>query len=89
VGNVRRFVLQSVDQFLPGPPPSLQSDEWVVTFNQIKAYGAATGSVRSDEQTRIARFWSANVVRQYNRVGRDLGAGPNLLKAARVPCSRW
>jgi hypothetical protein len=84
VGNVRRFVLQSVDQFLPDPPPSLQSDEWAEAFNQIKAYGAATGSVRSDEQTRIARFWSANVVRQYNRAGRDLGAGPNLLKAARI-----
>jgi hypothetical protein len=84
VGNVRRFVLQSVDQFLPDPPPSLQSDEWAEAFNQIKAYGAATGSARSDEQTRIARFWSANVVRQYNRAGRDLGAGPNLLKAARI-----
>src|SRR5512132_2297279 len=29
VGEVRRFVLRSVDQFLPDPPPSLQSDEWV------------------------------------------------------------
>jgi VCPO second helical-bundle domain len=84
VGNVHRFVLQSVGQFLPDPPPSLQSDEWVEAFNRIKAYGAATGSVRNDEQTRIAKFWSANVVRQYNRVGRELGSGPNLLKAARI-----
>ena len=29
VGSVRPFILQSVDQFLPDPPPSLQSDEWV------------------------------------------------------------
>jgi hypothetical protein len=85
VGNVRRFLLQSADQFLPAPPPSLQSDEWAEAFNQIKAYGALTGSVRDDEQTRVARFWSANVVRQYNRVGRDLtGAGPDLLAAARL-----
>jgi VCPO second helical-bundle domain len=85
VGNVRRFVLESVDQFLPGPPPSLQSEEWVEAFNQIKAYGALTSSVRSDEQTFIARFWSANVIRQYNRVGRDLvGAGPDLLETARL-----
>jgi hypothetical protein len=83
-GDVRRFVLRSVDQFLPDPPPSLQSDEWAEAFNEIKAYGAATGSVRSDEQTRIAWFWSANAIRQYNRVGRDLGAGPDLLKAARI-----
>jgi hypothetical protein len=87
VGDVRRFVLQSVDQFLPDPPPSLQSEEWVEAFNQIKAYGgdSATGSVRSDEQTRIARFWSANVIRQFNLVGRDLtGASPDLLQTARL-----
>jgi hypothetical protein len=86
VGDVRRFVLQSVDQFLPEPPPSLQSDEWVEAFNVIKAYGAATSSVRSDEQTRIARFWSANVIRQFNRVGRDIAAtrGLSLRETARL-----
>jgi hypothetical protein len=86
VGNVRRFVLQSVDQFLPDPPPSLQSDEWVDGFNEIKAYGAATGSARTDEQTNVARFWSANVIRQFNRVGRDLAAarGLSLLETARL-----
>jgi hypothetical protein len=85
VGNVRRFILQSVDQFLPDPPPPLQSEEWVEAFNQIKAYGAATGSARTDEQTRIAQFWSASVIRQYNQVGRDLtSAGPNLLRSARL-----
>jgi len=85
VGSVRPFALQSLDQFLPDPPPSLQSDEWVEAFDEIKAYGAATGSVRSDEETRIARFWSANVLRQYNRAGRDLvGASPDLLQAARL-----
>jgi hypothetical protein len=84
-GDVDRFVLASVDQFLPDPPPSLESDEWVEAFNEVKAYGPATGSVRSDEQTRVAQFWSANVVRQYNRVGRDLtGASPDLLSAARL-----
>jgi hypothetical protein len=86
VGNVRRFVLPRVDQFLPDPPPSLQSDEWVEDLNEIKAYGAASSSVRSDEQTAIAWFWSANVVRQYNRVGRDLADARDLglLETARL-----
>ena len=85
LGNVRPFVLQSLDRVMPDPPPSLQSDEWVEAFNQVKAYGAATGSLRSDEETAIARFWSANTVRQYNRVGRDLtGSGSDRLEAARV-----
>jgi hypothetical protein len=86
VGNVRRFILHSVDQFLPDPPPSLQSPEWVDGFDQTKAYGAATGSLRSDEQTFIAKFWSANVIRQYNRVGRDVvdARGLGLLETARL-----
>jgi vanadium-dependent haloperoxidase-like protein len=85
VANVRPFVLETLGQFLPDPPPSLQSDEWVEAFTQIKTYGAATGSARTDEQTRVARFYSANVVRQYNRVGRDVaGASPSLLETARL-----
>ena len=84
VGDVRRFVLGGVDQFLPDPPPLLQSAEWVEAFNEIKAYGGTTSTARSEGETRIARFWSANVIRQYNQVGRDLGAGTDLLKAARI-----
>jgi VCPO second helical-bundle domain len=84
VGDVHRFLLQSVDQFLPDPPPSLQSDDWVDAFNQLKAYGAATSNVRNAEETAIAKFWSANVVRQYNRVGRDLTSDLSLLDTARL-----
>jgi VCPO second helical-bundle domain len=86
VGNVRRFVLGSVDQFLPDPPPSLQSDQWIEAFNAIKAYGSATSIVRTEEETKVARFWTANVVRQYNRVGRDLAGarGLGLLETARL-----
>ena len=86
VGNVRRFILHSVDQFLPDPPPSLQSSEWVEAFNEVKAYGPATGSARTDEQTAIAKFWSANVIRQFNRAGRDIvdARGLGLLETARL-----
>ena len=86
VGNVRRFILARVDQFLPDPPPSLQSDEWVDAFNEIKAYGGATSSVRTVEQTNIAKFELANVVRQYNGVAREIAAARslNLLETARL-----
>src|SRR5204862_4815474 len=60
LANVRSFVLRSLDQFLPDPPPSLQSDVWVDAFNEIKAYGAANSSVRTAEETADAKFWSAN-----------------------------
>jgi VCPO second helical-bundle domain len=86
VGNVRPFILQSPDQFLPDPPPSLQSNEWVEAFNQIKRYGETTSAARTTDQTAIAKFWSANVVRQYNRAVRDIadGRGLGLLQTARL-----
>ena len=86
VGSVRPFILQSADQFLPDPPPSLQRSEWVEALNQIKTYGEATSSARTSEQTAIARFWSANVVRQFNRLARDVadGRGLGLLQTARL-----
>jgi hypothetical protein len=86
VGEMRPFVLQSLDQHLPDPPPSLQSTAWIEAFNETKAYGESNSSVRTDEQTFIAKFWSAHVVRQYNRVGRDIAdaRGLGLLETARV-----
>jgi hypothetical protein len=86
VGQVRPFILQSADGVLPDPPPSLQSVEWVEAFNQIKTYGEATSSARASEQTAIARFWSANVIRQYNRAARDIAEQRHLglLQTARL-----
>jgi hypothetical protein len=86
VGQMRPFILQSLDQYLPEPPPSLQSGDWVDAFNEIKAYGASNSSVRTDEQTFVARFWSANVIRQFNRLGRDVAdvRGLSLLETARL-----
>jgi hypothetical protein len=84
-GDVRPFVLPSPDQFLPDPPPSLHSEAWVEAFNEIKAYGAADSSVRTAEETAIAKFWSANTIRQYNRLAREIaGASPDMLQTARL-----
>jgi len=86
LGGVRPFILESADQFLPDPPPSLRGNQWIEAFNQIKTYGQRTSSARTTEQTAIARFWSANVVRQYNRVARDIAdrQGLGLLQTARL-----
>src|SRR4030095_10183882 len=78
VGEMRPFVLHSLDQYLPDPPPSLQSLEWVEAFNETKAYGALNSSVRTDVQTFVAKFWFAHVVRQYNRVTRDIADARSL-----------
>jgi hypothetical protein len=78
VAHVHPFILQRTAQFLPPPPPSLTSADWVSAFNEIKAYGGANSTLRTQEQTNVAQFWSANVIRQYNGVVRAVADGRRL-----------
>ena len=86
VGSVTTFVLNGADQFHPAPPPPLTSQQWVDGFNEVRIYGAANSGSRTAEQTAIARFWTANVIRQYNRLGRDIVSARSLdlVEAARL-----
>jgi hypothetical protein len=86
LSDVVPFVLQTPDQFLPDPPPALSSIEWAEAFEQIKQYGAASNSARTPEQTATALFWTANVIRQYNRAFRDIAnqRGLSDLESARL-----
>jgi hypothetical protein len=51
------FAIHSASQFRSEPPPSLTSDQWADDFNEVKAFGAATGSVRTPEQDQIGLFY--------------------------------
>ena len=84
--KVQPFILKDAAQFLPGPPPSLSSSDWATAFNELKTYGSATSTARTADETAIAKFWSANVVRQYNRIARDVidARGLDLAQSARL-----
>jgi hypothetical protein len=69
LGSVQPFLLNSPGQFTTEPPLPLTSQEWVRAFDEVKTYGRATNSSRTDEQTAIARFYTANVIRQFNIAG--------------------
>jgi len=53
---VRPFTLQSASQFRADGPPPLTSAEYAADVNETKALGAANSTVRTAEQTEIARF---------------------------------
>jgi hypothetical protein len=86
VGSMRPYILQSADQFLPDPPPSLSSQEWVDAFNQIKALGSAGSTARTADETATGRFYGYNVILQYNWALRDLATSHalSLLETARL-----
>jgi membrane-associated phospholipid phosphatase len=55
---VTPFAMTSGDQFRPPPPPTLDSATWIRDYNFTKDLGSVSSTVRSDEQTSIARFWA-------------------------------
>jgi hypothetical protein len=69
LGDVRPFL---GGQAAAPPPPPLTSRRWVAQFDEIKRLGRGTSSERTSEQTATAWFWTANVLRQYNLLGRTL-----------------
>ena len=68
LGFVTPFVLESATSIpLPGPDP-VDSAEYAVDYDEVKAKGALTGSTRTDDETATALFYSVAVgpVVQYN-----------------------
>jgi hypothetical protein len=59
-------------RFRAPPPPTLTSDRYTKDFNEVKAYGSLTGSMRSAQQTDVAYFWSENAISQWNRAVRGI-----------------
>ncbi len=55
---VTPFCLPELEAFLPGPPPALDSAEYAEALNYVKAIGSLNSTLRTDEQTLIAKFWS-------------------------------
>ena len=44
--------------FRPVAPPELSSTEYATALNEVKEIGSATSSIRTADQTQIARFWA-------------------------------
>jgi hypothetical protein len=84
---VTPLLVRSPAQFgEPGPPPALTSARYARDFNEVKAVGSVTSTVRTPEQTGTALFFSGNGIVQFNAALRDQAAvrGLDLVDAARL-----
>ncbi len=52
------FCVDHIEDFVPGPPPPLDSADYAAAVNEVKAIGAKNSRVRTAEQSQIAVFWS-------------------------------
>jgi hypothetical protein len=71
-GNARTFLLGPANRFDPGPPPSLSSKRYLRALAEVRAYGSATSTVRTPEQTDVALFWEPAINIQYVQLLRGL-----------------
>jgi hypothetical protein len=76
LGMHRPWFMKSAAQFRPGPPPALKSELWARDYNEIKAVGSATSSVRTAQQTEIARFWATALPDIHIGLARSVATAP-------------
>lgn len=84
--GVTLFALARADEFLPAPPPSLKSEEYVDAFNEVKSLGIATSTTRTPEQTVIGKFWNGNIQDFWNEIAQTAAVAHHLslLQSARL-----
>jgi len=81
VGILKPFAVVSQSQFRADGPPNLTSAQWADDYNEVKLFGAATGSARTQEQTDIGWFYTDNPGAYGNRIIRQIAADQNLALA--------
>lgn len=71
LGEMTPFTLRSSDQFRPGPPPALTSEEYARDVREVESLGSATSTTRTAQQTEIARFFAGHLSIQLQNAYRD------------------
>jgi uncharacterized protein (TIGR03118 family) len=79
---VTPFALDSGSQFRPAPPPDLTSAAYTAAYNEVKDFGRVDSTVRTPEQTEVARFWegkagTANFAGYWNEIAASAAQSQN------------
>jgi hypothetical protein len=89
--NVLGFVITEGRSRMVEAPPPLQSAQYAAAVNDVKALGSATSTVRTPQQTQLARLWAGVGARTtayaaWNVAMQDVAGTQNLaaLDAARM-----
>jgi membrane-associated phospholipid phosphatase len=84
--HVAPFALARADEFRPGPPPELTSEEYTTVFDEVKSLGFIHSTTRTPEQTLIGMFWNGNIQDFWNEIAQTaaLRHHLNLAQSARL-----
>jgi hypothetical protein len=84
-GDGRPFLVRGVEPLLPGPPPALGSAVYLRDLAESRAIGAVNSTVRTPQQTAVARFWSQSSLNGFTPVLRTTVAPGGSHAADRRP----
>jgi hypothetical protein len=72
-GSVTPFGIEDAVEFVPPPPPALDSNRYATDFNEVKEFGGVNSTARSQERSDNARFYAASSPSQLlNQAARQL-----------------
>ena len=77
-GEVKPFALKTGSQFRAPAPYEVTDLRYAFDLNEIKAFGSATSTARSLDQTHLALFWYENSPFAWNRIARIVDAQHSL-----------
>jgi hypothetical protein len=66
--QVTPFALTHANEFRPGSPPQLGSDEYTRSFDEVKSQGFINSTTRTPDQTQIGQFWNGNIQNFWNEI---------------------
>src|SRR6266478_8617903 len=79
--HVTPFVLETANQFRPGPPPALTSDTYSDAFGEIKELGITNSPASSRDQALTGRFWNGAIQNYWNEITQTAALGHDLTTA--------
>ena len=90
-GNVRPFTATDIEVYRPEAPPSLESNRYAESVDEVMRLGGKDSTERTPEQTQIALFWAdgggtATPPGHWNRIATEfiLSSDQSLIEGART-----
>jgi hypothetical protein len=79
--KVTPFALNRANQFRPGPPPALTSDEYADVFNEVKSLGIVNSTTATADEALTGRFWNGSIQDYWNEIAQTASLAHNLSTA--------
>ena len=79
--KVTPFALNRANQFRPGPPPALTSDEYADVFNETKSLGIVNSTTATADEALTGRFWNGSIQDYWNEIAQTASLAHNLSTA--------